>query len=195
MPAEKEPLRPKAVTVIGWLWLVLAVLFLFRAIVNMVVWKILKPDMPSVLRTFGGEPVPLQRFLPVLFEHLTALQTTEAILSAAVIVLAIQLLRLRPWARAGVQVLCWLGIAYLAAFSAFWVWLWGKIAASAPAPATSFERFGLPAGLAVCLAAAAGLAVMIASLRSQHVRDAFRTLPPGSSHDRILRGDPSRSDR
>jgi len=32
MPEIEEPSRPKAVTVIGWLWLVVGVFFLFRAV-------------------------------------------------------------------------------------------------------------------------------------------------------------------
>ena len=53
MPAPEESPRPKAVTVIGWLWLVLGVLFLFRTLVNMVIWRMLKPDLLGFLAAFG----------------------------------------------------------------------------------------------------------------------------------------------
>lgn len=86
--AEPEESRTKAVTVIGWLWVVLGVLYLLRALVNMILWKILKPDMLGFLETFAGVPPAQQRFLRPLFEHLGALQTIEATLSAAVIVIA-----------------------------------------------------------------------------------------------------------
>jgi hypothetical protein len=179
--AEPEESRPKAVTVIGWLWVVLGVLFLLRALVNMILWKILKPDMLGFLETFAGVPPAQQRFLRPLFEHLGALQTIEATLSAAVIVIAFRLLRLRPWARVGMQVVCWLVLAAVAAFGAFWVWLCRSVAAAVPSSAaSSFERFGLVAGLAFCLAVAAGLAVMIALLSSSRVREAFRHTPPAS---------------
>jgi hypothetical protein len=177
MPEIEEPLRPRAVTVIGWLWLVGAFLFLVRALVNLVVWKILEPDMPSIL-ALDGQAAAQLRFLRPVFEHLTALQTAEAILSAAVIVLSYELLRLREWARVGLLAVCWLVLVYVAVFGSFWFWLWRRIVAAPQSPAGSFERIGLVAGLAVCLAAAAGLAVMIALLRGSRVRAAFRPLHP-----------------
>jgi hypothetical protein len=174
----EEVTRPRTVTVIGWLWLVLGVLFFARAIVNMVVWKILQPDMPGFLAAFGEVPAEQQRLLRPLFEHLTALQIGEAIVSAAVIVAAIGLLRLRPWARTGIQAVCWIVLIWVAAFGAFWVWLWGSVVAAVPpSHASSFGRIGLIAGLAVCLAVAAGLAVMIVLLASSRVREAFRHTP------------------
>jgi hypothetical protein len=175
MPAlEEERSRPKAVTVIGWLWLVLGGLFFLRTLVNMVLWKILKPDMLTFLDMFGQVPEAQQKLLRPLFEHLSTLQIVEAILSAAVVVIAIQFLHLAPWARAGMQAVCWLVLVSVAAFGAFWFWLWGTVVAAAPpAHASSFGRIGLIAGLAVCLAVAAGLVVMIALLRGSRVRSAF----------------------
>ena len=178
MPAPEETSRPKAVTVIGWLWLVLGVLFLFRALVNLVVWRILKPDMLGFLEAFGEVPPSQQRMLRPLFEHLTAIQVCEAILSAAVIVLAFQLLRLRPWARVGMQAACWLVLVYVVAFGAFWIWLWGSVgAAASPSHAGTIGRIGLFAGLAVLLTAAGGLVAMIVLLAGSRVREAFRPAP------------------
>jgi hypothetical protein len=175
MPAPEETSRPRAVTIIGWLWLVLGVLFLLRALVNMVLWKILQPDMLTFLDMFGDVPEAQQKLLRPLFEHLTTLQLAEAILSAAVIVIAIQFLRLRPWARAGMQTVCWVSLVSVMAFGAFWVWLWGRVAAAVPpTPASPLEKIGLIAGLAVCLVIANGLAVMIALLGRSRIREAFR---------------------
>jgi hypothetical protein len=182
MPEMEEPLRPRAVTVIGWLWLVAAVFFLLRAVVNLVVWKILQPDMPSLL-AFDGRAATQLQFLRPVFDHLTAIQTAETILSAAVIVLAIELLRLREWARVGVQAVCWLVLAYVAAFGSFWFWLWRRIVAAPDSPGTSLGTIGLIAGLAVCLAVAAGLALMIAFLRSSEVREAFHRPPESMMHN------------
>jgi hypothetical protein len=178
MPEPEEAPRPQAVTVIGWVWLILGILFLLRAVVNIVLWKMLQPDMLAFLDAFGGVPRQQQEMLRPLFEHLAALQTGEAILSAAVAVVAIQLLRLRPWARAGMQAVCWLVLACVGAFGVFWVWLCGSIAAAVPSSSmTAFGRIGLAAGLAVCLAVAAGLTVMIVLLASARVREAFRRNP------------------
>lgn len=176
MSGPEETPRPRAVTVIGWLWLVLGFLFLARALVNMVVWKMLQPDFLAFVDAFGDVPTPQRRLLRPLFDHLTALQAGEAVLSAAVIVIAIALLRLRPWARVGMQAVCWMVLVWVAAFGAFWVWLWQSVAAAVPAShASSFATIGLTVGLAVCLAGAAGLVAMIASLRGPRVRSAFNT--------------------
>ncbi len=80
------------------------------------------------------------------------------------------------------QAVCWLVLVFLAAFGAFWVWLCGSVAATGPSSARSLETIGLPLGLGVCLAAAVGLVVMIAHLRSSRVRRAFgSSLPAGWS--------------
>ena len=175
MSEPEETSRPKSVTVIGWLWLVLGALFLFRSLVNLVIWRFLKPDILGFLEAFGEVPPSQQRMLRPLFEHLTALQVCEAILSVAVIVVAFQLLRLRPWARVGMQAACWLVFVWVVAFGAFWVWLWGNIATAVPpSHASTIGRIGLIGGLAVLLAAAAGLVVMIVLLATSRVREAFR---------------------
>lgn len=175
MPEIEEPVRPRAVTAIGWLWLVAAVLFLLRAVLNLVVWRILQPDMPGIL-ALDAEAATRLRFLRPVFEHLTEIQAAEAILSAAVIVLAIEFLQLREWARVGVQAVCWLALVYVAAFGSFWFWLWKRLVVAPHSLTGSSERIGLIAGLAFCLAAAAGLVVMIALLRSSRIRAAFRPL-------------------
>ncbi len=180
MPAPEEPIRPRAVTVIGWLWLVFAVLLLFRSVVNLVVWRILEPDMPELLALDGASPLQLP-FLRPLLEHVTAIQAAQAIVASAVIFLSIELLRLRPWARVAFQALCWLVIATVAFFAAFWVWLWGRLAALSETPARSLENIGILAGLAFCFAVAAGMAVMIALLRGSRVRAAFGPPPPAAA--------------
>jgi Na+(H+)/acetate symporter ActP len=47
----------------------------------------------------------------------------------------------------------------------------------------SLGTIGLIAGLAVCLAVAAGLALMIAFLRSSEVREAFHRPPESMMHN------------
>ena len=179
MPQPDDPLRPRSVTVIGWLWLIVGVLVLCRTVVNMVVWKFLRPDLLAVLESFGEVPERQQRLLRLLLDHLTTIQAYEAIFSAAVILIALRFLRLRPWARAAMEAVCWIVLVFVGLFGVFWVWLCGGVAAASPSPsARSLETIGLPLGLAVCLAAAVGLAVTIARLRSSRVRGAFGSSSP-----------------
>lgn len=168
MLPEEDVERPKAVTVIGWIWLVLAVLWLFRSLVNLVVWKVIQPAAPTLFGVVGTRS-PQTWFLRPLFEHLTMVMTLQAIISFAVGVSAWQFLRLRPWARVAVQTVCWIVIAYVTAFAILWTMVWTRAAGEPETLPTS----GFVAGLVICLALAAGPAVMISLLRSSRVRDAF----------------------
>jgi len=178
---EQEAERPKSVTVIGRIWLVLAVLFLLRSLVNLAFWKLLEMGAPGLLRA-TAEQSPYAWFLHPLFQHVTALISAQAIGSAAVAFSAYELLRLRPWARVAVQVVCWFALAWVVSFMGFWAWLWPRAAAAKAAADPSFSahssgNIGLIVGVVVCLAFEAGLAVMIALLRSSKVRAAFAHQP------------------
>jgi hypothetical protein len=178
IPVSEE--RPKAVTVIGWVWLSLAILFLFRSLLDLFIWKVLQPAAPSLFAAVQDQS-PRMALLRPLFGHFTAVKTVEAIASVAVGVAAYQLLRLRAWARLAVQAVCGLGICYLASFAVLWAVVWTRMsaepAAGSPSGAYSHRMIGLVAGLTICLALAAGLIVMITVLRSPAVRGAFARPP------------------
>jgi hypothetical protein len=100
---------------------------------------------------------------------------------------AVQLLRLRPWARPAIQGVCGLLLLYAALFAVYWANLWltmpAQGAASAPV-AHQYRTLALAGGLAVCAAIAAGLVAMIVSLHSAAVRSAFRRQAPRSASAR-----------
>lgn len=175
LPEEEVAQRPKAVTVIGWIWLVLAVLWLFRSLVNLVIWNVIRPVAPGLLGAVQARS-PQTWFLRPLFEHFAAAMTLEAILSVAVGVSAWQLLRLAPWARVAVQTLCWIVLAFLTVFAMVWIVFWTKASGE---PGT-LPAIGFAAGLVICVALAAGPAVMIWLLRGSRVRDAFAHPRAGS---------------
>jgi hypothetical protein len=175
MLPEEGPERPKAVTIIGRVWLVVAVLSLCRVLVNLAVWKALQPETSGL---FGGivAQSPRHWLLRPLFEHLTALMAAQALWWLAVGISAVQLLRLRSWARPAIQGVCWMLLAYAAAFGVFWTRLWITMPAQSAAAAPGvypYRTIALAGGLAACAAVAAGLVAMIVSLRSAEVRLAF----------------------
>jgi hypothetical protein len=170
-PAELQ--RPKAVTVIGWIWLVLAALSLFKTIANFIFFVVLKPAIPSLVALAPRED-PWTRYLNPILEHYTYILGFQALLAAAVGISAYFLLRLRPWARVAIETTCWLGLVYIACFAAFWLFVMSRAAAARPS-----GRVPTSAGVVVFVALAAGLAVMIGMLRSRRTRAAF--LPPLSS--------------
>jgi hypothetical protein len=178
---EEEIPRPAAVTVIGWIWLVLAVLSFLRSVVNLVVWNVIEPVVPSPLGA-GAGPLPQSGFLRPLFEHFTAVQTILAVASIVVGFSAYALLRLRRWARILIQGVCWLGLGYVTVFACFWLVFWSKVfgraSFGAPSPSAQTHRLLLLfAGLAGSIVIGAGFAAMIALLRSRRVRAAFAPLP------------------
>jgi hypothetical protein len=95
MLPEEGPERPKTVTIIGRVWLVVAVLSLCRVLVNLAVWKVLQPEAPSLFGSIVAQS-PRHWLLRPLFERLTALMAVQALWWLAVGLSAVQLLRLRP---------------------------------------------------------------------------------------------------
>jgi hypothetical protein len=178
-PEEQEGAgRPKAVTIIGRLWLVVAVLLLCKALVNLAIWKVLQPEAPSFIGDALAQTSSFQ-FMRPLLTHITAVITAQALWWTFVGIAAFGLLRLRRWARVAIQAVCGCLLVYATGFEVFWAVIWPTLPvprrASALAFGTSYQTLALVAGLTVCLAMSAGLVWMIVLLRGPRVRAAFRT--------------------
>ena len=176
-PEEEEAAeRPKAVTIIGRLWLVVAVLLLGKAFVNLAIWTVLKPDAPSFIRDALAE-APQLRFVRPLLTHMTAVMTLQALWWIFVGVTAFALLRLRPWARVAIQGICCVLLLYSVGFEILWAAVWPTLpahGAGAMALGTSYRTLALVGGLTVSAALSAGLVWMIVLLRGRSVRAAFK---------------------
>jgi hypothetical protein len=160
-PAQPTgPERPKAVTVIGGIWLVLAAASLFKTAVNFIFWEALKPAIPSLV-ALAARQEPTPRFLNPILEHYGVILAVQAVLAAAVGTSAYFLLRLRPWARLAVQTVC------VVCFSIFWLTVLSRSSARPRGPLPT------AVGIAAFTVLAAGLAVTIGVLRSRRVRAAF----------------------
>jgi hypothetical protein len=180
-PEDAE--RPKAVTIIGRVWLVLAAILLFKDVVDLILWNVLQPAMPSLL-DLASRRDPMTARLQPLFEHYVAVKTVEALFAGAAGVSAFFLLRLRPWARLAVQGACWIVIVYLGCFLAIWTKAWSSRALAevrTHSVSESQGALGFGAGLGVTLALIAGFAVMIGVLRSRRLRAAFTAAPPATA--------------
>jgi hypothetical protein len=172
---EEEPERPRAITVIGWIWIVVGGLYFLRGVVDLVMWKALQPAAPALLREVESRD-PELRFLRPMFEHLTAIKFAQLIAGAAVAFSAYQFLRLRPRARVVIQIVCWIVLCYVLALAALWIRIWTRAFALAPDDprfAGSHGRISLALGLGVSLALATALIVVIVLLRSSDVRHVF----------------------
>jgi hypothetical protein len=171
--------RPRAVTIIGRLWLVLAVLLFCKAVVNLAIWKVLQPDAPSLIGDALAN-APKLSFLRPILSHITAVIAVQALWWIFVGAAALGLLRLRPWARLAMQGVCGFLLLYFLGFEMFWALVWPNLpsgSARGVALGVSSRLVALVAGLTVCAAASAGLIWIIVLLRRPRVRAAFAVEP------------------
>ena len=175
MTTERDSERPRAVTIIGRIWLALAVILAAKSLLDLVVWRVLRPAVPLLVQ-LGGQAPPSRIFDPLL-AHLTEIKLVQALAWAAVAVAAFHFLRLRRWARVAVQAISWIGLAYVSCVGVVWTAAYSRIpAAGVVAPSSgppAHRTLLLFGGLLVCFVLAAGLIAAIVLLRSADVRRAF----------------------
>jgi hypothetical protein len=174
-PHVEGPQRPKAVTVIGRIWIVVAVVLTMKALVNLLTWSVLRSASPGLLR--AAEQASSSAWLvgPIL-RYAVVLFALQAAIWGTVGFCAFSLLRMRPWARVAVQAVCWLNLAYVAGFLVFWVGIWtnaARLAAEDPSLTASKRTLVLAAGVGIGVLLGTALAVMLGYLRSSRVRAAF----------------------
>jgi len=171
---EPDVQRPTPVTVIGWVWVTLSVLVLARSIVNVIVWRVLRPAFPLVTSILGQRSEG-NTGMAWLFEHFTAINMSHAVAAVATLFVAWQFLRRRDWARPALRLICVLTLIYVVCLGALMAALWaGALPGSVRTAAHSRHGLELFVWLIVCLAVASGLVAMIAALGSASVRVAFR---------------------
>ena len=168
------PERPATVSRVGWSWLVIGGVLVVRALFSIAVWRVLRPAAPTLLRLLD-ERRPENRIVAPVMRHIALVQICELLLAAFIVIAAWRFLRLSPWARPAIQVVCGLYAAYFVGFAALFAWLWPRLPHdhSTPGP---FSGHVLPlAGVEfVCIALAVLLVQLIRLLSSPRVREAFR---------------------
>ncbi len=106
-PGMKAAELPVSVTVIGWLAIIVAVLLLIAGGKDLYAYSMMTPppfDPYSTEKQITAESLFLNHgLLPVL----------RAIFGIYILAAAAQLLQLRSWARGGLEVACWLGMAWI----------------------------------------------------------------------------------
>lgn len=174
---EREQTRPATVGRIGWGWLVFGAILLVRSLLDLVVWRVLAPAAPSLIALLDPTRPEIRLVRPIL-DHILTIKAIEAAFAVVVILVASQFLRLRPWARPALQIVCGVVTFYVLAYAAFWAWLWPRLESQHSRPreaAGSGPLLGVVIVL-VILAIAWLLVRMIRTMSSARVREAF--LPP-----------------
>lgn len=174
MSAAELSERPKAVTVIGWVFLVASLLYVLRSALNLIILEILQATAPELLLRLAVLSRP---WVPEwLLRNTGAIYAGQVAFSIAVAYCAWGFLALKPWARRFLQVICLVLLAFDAGFAVFWLGLWtgaggGRVAAL---PSTA-SRHGqiLYSGLLVLATWAVLLGLALFFLQSAAVRGAF----------------------
>jgi hypothetical protein len=176
MQVSEEAKRPRSVTLIGWVWLIFAIVAALKSAVSLIVWKVIQPAVPALIGDAAAQS-PRLSFLRPLFAYMTELTIIRIVVWIGIAAAAVALLRLRPWARVAIQAVCATALVYVAGFTVLWGLSFGILQKDPPAGPSvpgSYRTIGLALGLGICLAAAAGLVTIIALLRKPETRAAFR---------------------
>ena len=173
MSAAEPAQRPRAVTVLGWVFLVVSVLYFLRSALNLMIFEVVQAAAPELILRLSVVSRP---WVPEwMFRHSGAIYLCQAAVSAAVAVCAWGFLALKPWARRSLQIVCWLLLALDAGLAFFWVRLWTGFGERAAAFPSTSSRHGqmLYAGLFIFAGWAALVSLALFFMRSRAVRLAF----------------------
>jgi len=161
--------RPKAVTAVGWTFLVLSSLRFLEDVFGWIVWKLGDPE--PLVRFFLPPGSPEDDLALLALRHFPTFVAVQALLALGVATISWNFLRLRPWARPALEIVCWIAVAIVTGIAGY--------LASARAGATGRVALGLAHAVFVLLGIDLLFAAAIATIRSRGVRAAFR--PPGAA--------------
>ena len=49
LPGDEEGKRPKSVTIIGWVWLIFAIVAALKSGFGLIIWKVIQPAVPGLI--------------------------------------------------------------------------------------------------------------------------------------------------
>ena len=174
MSAAQPVERPRAVTILGWAFLVVSVLAFLRSAIDLLILEVLTSQAPELLSRLHSAARP---FVPEwVLRHGDAIYAFEALLAVFVAVTAWSFLSLKPWGRLCLQAVCWAGLSFAACAATVWTRFWAAHGGGS-APALAGPRHGqiLYGGLSILAAWAVLLSLALYFLRSATVRLAFET--------------------
>jgi hypothetical protein len=179
VPMEDSRMRPRAVALVGGIYMLVGFFMLLSggaAIASMLLVD--TAAQSGMAESLSGAPAML-KVTVVFVRYFGAVAVFQVIAAVAVIVSAVQFLKLRAWARAALEVFTWLSLVAAIFIGGLWAYSWAKMTAAMPPEMTAplspgaFSLIGaaLWAGLALVIVAVS--AVMIRFLRDEAVRKAL----------------------
>lgn len=169
-----SPERPRAVTIVGWIWLVAAALRLVNGLLGLLVWKVggLDGGLPF-LALHSGELKLRILGLDKMMRNATWIMVLQILVAAALGYAAFELLRQKGWAKSVVVAASWIGIAVMAGVGAYVYASTAQVALESPEAASEIRMAGIAAGVFVALLGALFFGGTIFLLRRPDVRRAF----------------------
>ena len=170
------PSRPRAVTIVGWVWLVMAALRFVDGLLAVLVWKVggLDRGIPFVPASVDMEAIRRHAVPSLVVQILVLTLITMAFLTA-IAWTAFELLRLKPWARTGIVAASVLGILGMAALAVYVYTATIREATAAGIAAEQVRIAGIGAGAVITLVGVAFFGTTIFLLSGTAVRRAFET--------------------
>ncbi len=162
---EPPAARPRSVTIVGTVFLLLASLRFLLDLLGWIVWKLgnAGPVVAFFLPRGGRGLVPVDSVI----RHFPTVLAVQGTVAACVAWISLDFLRLRPWARPALELVAWVALAVITAVAGALVFEWTRLAAGP-------EASGLAASVAVLLVLDLLLGAAIRAMRRPDVRLAFR---------------------
>ncbi len=119
MAAEAPSVRPRIVTIVGWVWLVLAALRFLNGLLSLIVWKVGGVDRLPFVR-FQSEQMRVRiAGLETFMSNAVPILVAQIVITGAVAWTAFELLRMKRWARPALQAAAGLGILIVVGVAAY----------------------------------------------------------------------------
>jgi hypothetical protein len=166
--------RPRAVTIVGWIWLVAATLRFLNGLLGLLVWKVggLDRGLPFLAPWSG--PLKIRMIgLDIMMRHAAPILALQVLVAAALGYAAFELLRQKAWAKSVVVTASWIGIAVMAGVGACVYASMAQAALESPESANEIRMAGVAAGVFVALLGALFFGGTIFLLRRPDVRRSF----------------------
>jgi hypothetical protein len=166
--------RPRAVTIVGWIWLVFAGLRFLDGLLVLVVWKVggLDRGLPFLAVRWARLKLQIGE-TETLLGHAVTLLLAQVLVAGAVAWAAFELLRLKPWARKAIQAAAGLGILATFGLAAYVYASTARMAALEGIEPAEVRTAGVAAAAIIALLGSAFFGITIWVLGRPAVRRAF----------------------
>lgn len=130
--------RPSSVTMIGWLFIIVATCMLISGGMSFMVFISMKLIGVDISQQMPKEMQGPFGFMEIIVKHFSLMLFLEIMFSLFVMISAIQFLRLKAWGRTALEAISWLGLVYLVSLGIIFVFSWIRVVSSVVVVKTAF---------------------------------------------------------